>query len=462
MIVSVSNHSASPECQAPLFRLQQTAIAKNYPSTPPKEGIAFQGTIQIPGDKSISHRALMLGAIAEGETQVQGLLLGEDPRSTASCFRAMGADISELNSDLVTIKGVGLGNLQEPADILDCGNSGTTMRLMLGLLAAHSDRFFAVTGDSSLRSRPMSRVIKPLQTMGAKIWGRKDHTLAPLAVQGQRLNPAHYHSPVASAQVKSCILLAGLLADGKTTVTEPALSRDHSERMLRAFGAEIEVEPETHSVTVTGQPKLVGQKIIVPGDISSAAFWLVAASILPGSDLLIENVGVNPTRTGILEVLVQMGADITRENERLVAGEPVADLRVRASQLQGTTIGGEVIPRLIDEIPIIAVAAAFAEGKTIIRDAAELRVKESDRLSAMAVQLNRMGAAVEELPDGLEIVGGQSLVGAELESYGDHRIAMSLAIAALNSQSVSKIYGAEAAAISYPSFFPTLQQLCQI
>ena len=429
---------------------------------PPTEGIAFQGTIQIPGDKSISHRALMLGAIAEGETQVQGLLLGEDPRSTASCFRAMGADISELNSDLVTIKGVGLGNLQEPTDILDCGNSGTTMRLMLGLLAAHSDRFFAVTGDSALRSRPMSRVIKPLQTMGAKIWGRKEHTLAPLGVQGQRLNPTHYHSPVASAQVKSCILLAGLLAHGKTTVTEPALSRDHSERMLRAFGAEIEVESATHSVTVTGQPKLVGQKIVVPGDISSAAFWLVAASILPGSKLLIENVGVNPTRTGILEILDKMGADITRENERLVAGEPVADLRVRASQLQGTTIGGEVIPRLIDEIPIIAVAAAFAEGKTIIRDAAELRVKESDRLSAMAVQLERMGAAVEELPDGLEIVGGQSLVGTELKSYGDHRIAMSLAIAALNSDGRSKIYGSEAAAISYPSFSPTLQQLCQI
>ena len=429
---------------------------------PPQEGIAFQGTIQIPGDKSISHRALMLGAIAEGKTQVEGLLLGEDPRNTASCFRAMGADISELNSDLVTINGVGLGNLEEPTDILDCGNSGTTIRLMLGLLAAHSDCFFSVTGDSSLRSRPMSRVIKPLQAMGAKIWGRRNDTLAPLAIQGQRLNPTHYHSPVASAQVKSCVLLAGLLAEGKTTVTEPALSRDHSERMLKAFGAEIEVEPQTHSVTVTGQPKLVGQKIIVPGDISSAAFWLVAASILPGSDLLIENVGVNPTRTGILEVLDKMGADITRENKRLVAGEPVADLRVRASQLRGTTIDGEVIPRLIDEIPIIAVAAAFAEGKTIIRDAAELRVKESDRLSAMAVQLERMEATVEELSDGLEIEGSESLIGAELESYGDHRIAMSLAIAALNSRSVSKIYGAEAAAVSYPSFFPTLQKLCQI
>ena len=267
-------------------------------------------------------------------------------------------------------------------------------------------------------------------------------------------------SPIASAQVKSCVLLAGLLAEGNTTVTEPALSRDHSERMLRAFGAAVTVNPETHSVTVAGRPHLVGQEIAVPGDISSAAFWLVAAAIGSGSELLLENVGVNPTRTGILEVLQEMGADIVWKNERVVAGEPVADLLVRSGQLSACNIGGALIPRLIDEIPILAVAAAFARGTTTIRDAAELRVKESDRLTAIAVQLSRMGAKITELPDGLEITGGFALQGAELESYDDHRIAMSLAIAALNASRRSVIQGAEAAAISYPDFFPTLQQVC--
>ena len=286
----------------------------------PQSGLSLQGKIRVPGDKSISHRALMLGALASGETQIQGLLLGEDPRSTASCFRAMGAEISPLNTELVKVKGIGLGQLQEPVDILDAGNSGTTIRLMLGILASHPGRFFTVTGDSSLRSRPMSRVVKPLQQMGAQIWGRNNNSLAPLAIQGQNLKPIHYQSPIASAQVKSCVLLAGLMTEGKTTVTEPALSRDHSERMLRAFGAELSVDPETKSVTVTGQAQLHGQKVVVPGDISSAAFWLVAGAIVPGSNLLIENVGVNPTRTGILEALEMMGADIQLENERTVAG----------------------------------------------------------------------------------------------------------------------------------------------
>jgi 3-phosphoshikimate 1-carboxyvinyltransferase len=427
----------------------------------PVSGISLQGHLRVPGDKSISHRALMLGAIAQGETQIQGLLLGEDPRSTASCFRSMGAQISELNPEQVIIQGIGLGQLQEPMDVLNAGNSGTTLRLMLGLLASHPGRFFTVTGDSSLRSRPMSRVVKPLQEMGAKIWGRQGTTLAPLAIQGQALKPIHYQSPIASAQVKSCILLAGLMTQGQTTVTEPALSRDHSERMLKAFGAELSIDPQTHSVTVTGPAQLQGQTVIVPGDISSAAFWLVAGAIVPGSELVIENVGVNPTRTGVLEALEMMGADIELENQRVVAGEPVADLRVRHGRLQGCKIAGDLIPRLIDEIPILAVAAVFAQGTTVIRDAAELRVKESDRIAVMASQLNRMGARVTELPDGLEITGGTPLVGTDVDSHADHRIAMSLAIAALNATDTTTIHGAEAAAISYPDFTTTLQQLCR-
>ncbi|MEP0872830.1 3-phosphoshikimate 1-carboxyvinyltransferase [Trichocoleus desertorum AS-A10] len=445
---------------APIVTLTTAENQHQLTIAQPTAGLALQGRVQIPGDKSISHRALMLGALAEGETQIQGLLLGEDPCSTASCFQAMGAKISELNTELVRVQGIGLGNLQEPVDVLNAGNSGTTLRLMLGILASHPDRFFTVTGDSSLRSRPMSRVVKPLQQMGAQIWGRQGGALAPLAVQGQALKPTHYHSPIASAQVKSCILLAGLMTEGQTTVTEPALSRDHSERMLRAFGAELTVDPETKSVTVTGPARLQGQTVIVPGDISSAAFWLVAGAIVPGSELWVENVGVNPTRTGVLDALEMMGADITLENQRIVAGEPVADLHVRHSILKACEIKGDIIPRLIDEIPILAVAAAFAQGTTVIRDAEELRVKESDRIAVMAAQLNRMGAQVTELPDGLEITGGAALQGAEVDSHTDHRIAMSLAIAALNATGTTTIHRAEAAAISYPNFTSTLQQIC--
>jgi 3-phosphoshikimate 1-carboxyvinyltransferase len=401
----------------------------------------------------------MLGALAAGETVIHGLLLGEDPRSTAACFRAMGAEITELDSVEVRVKGIGLGNLAEPIDVLDAGNSGTTMRLMLGILASHPGRFFMVTGDGSLRSRPMSRVIQPLTTMGATIWGRKSHSLAPLAIHGQELKPFHYHSPIASAQVKSCVMLAGLMADGQTTVTEPALSRDHSERMLRAFGAQVDVDPETHSVTVTGHPTLRGQTVIVPGDISSAAFWLVAGAIVPGSNLLVQNVGVNPTRTGILEALEMMGADITWENQREVAGEPVADIRVKHGPLKACRIAGDIIPRLIDEIPILAVAAAFAEGTTVFQDAEELRVKESDRITVMANQLNAMGARVTELPDGMEVTGGHPLTGTEVDSFTDHRIGMSLAIAALRSAGTTTIHRAEAASISYPTFVETLAQV---
>jgi 3-phosphoshikimate 1-carboxyvinyltransferase len=445
---------------AAVVTLKSTEHQQDLIIQKPTSGVSLQGHLRVPGDKSISHRALMLGAIAQGETTIEGLLLGEDPRSTAACFRALGAEISELNTELVKVRGIGLGQLQEPVDVLNAGNSGTTLRLMMGLLASHPGRFFTVTGDSSLRSRPMSRVVKPLQQMGAQIWGRQNNSLAPLAIQGQSLQPIHYHSPIASAQVKSCILLAGLMTEGQTTVTEPALSRDHSERMLKAFGAELQVDPETHSVTITGQASLQGQSVIVPGDISSAAFWLVAGATVPGSELCVENVGVNPTRTGVLEALAMMGADITLENQREVAGEPVADLRVRYGQLKACEISGDLIPRLIDEIPVLAVAAVFAQGTTVIRDAAELRVKESDRIAVMAAELNRLGAKVTELPDGLEITGGTSLTGTEVDSHTDHRITMSLAIAALNASGNTTIHGAEAAAISYPNFTTTLQQLC--
>ncbi|MCL2925341.1 MAG: 3-phosphoshikimate 1-carboxyvinyltransferase [Trichodesmium sp. MAG_R04] len=426
----------------------------------PKSGLSLKGNISIPGDKSISHRALMLGAMAQGQTNIQGLLLGEDPHSTAKCFSLLGANISQLNSELVQVHGVGLSNLKEPSGVLDCGNSGTTMRLMLGILASHPEYFFAVTGDSSLVQRPMSRVIQPLTQMGGQIWGRKGNSLAPLAIKGKKLRPIHYYSPIASAQVKSCILFAGLMVEGKTTVTETSLSRDHSERMLKAFGAEIKVDPETNSVTVTGPAQLKGQDVVVPGDISSAAFWLVAAAIVPGSELVIENVGVNPTRTGILEVLEIMGVNIIQENYRIMAGEPVANLRVRYSSLKACEISGSIIPRLIDEIPILAVAAMFAEGTTVIRDAAELRVKESDRLAVMATQLQKLGARVMELPDGLEITGGISIIGTDVESNGDHRVAMSLAIAALNGTGITNIHQAEAARISYPNFAKTLEQIC--
>ncbi|MGB8698460.1 MAG: 3-phosphoshikimate 1-carboxyvinyltransferase [Thermosynechococcaceae cyanobacterium] len=443
-------HSADTAAAAATWQVQPSGLT----------GRGLQGTIQIPGDKSISHRALMLGALAQGETQIRGLLLGEDPRSTAACFRALGAQISDLNTELVTVQGIGLGNLKEPDAVLDAGNSGTTLRLMLGILASHPDRLFTVTGDASLRSRPMGRVVNPLRQMGAQIWGRRGDTLAPLAIRGQVLQPMHYYSPIASAQVKSALLLAGLMAEGRTTVTEPALSRDHSERMLRAFGVQVEADPDTCSATVVGPAQLQGQSVIVPGDISSAAFWLVAGAIVPNSHLFIENVGVNPTRTGILDVLQRMGADITLENVREAAGEPVADLRVRSSALKACTIEGNLIPRLIDEIPILAVAATVAQGTTAIRDAAELRVKESDRLAAMASQLNRMGAQVTEQPDGLEIKGGQTLTGAEVDSFADHRIAMSLAIAALIATGTTVIKRAEAAAISYPTFADTLKRLC--
>lgn len=422
-------------------------------------GLPLRGHIQVPGDKSISHRALMLGSLAEGETVIEGLLLGEDPRSTAACFQALGAKISPLNTQRVVVQGIGLDQMQEPHDVLNAGNSGTTLRLMLGILAGQGGQFFAVTGDDSLRSRPMKRVVEPLRQMGAHIWGRQGGSLAPLAVQGQALKGIHYHSPIASAQVKSCLLLAGLLAAGETLVTEPMLSRDHSERMLKAFGADLDSDPQTYTTRIRGGSRLRGQRVVVPGDISSAAFWLVAGSVVPDSEIVISNVGVNPTRTGIVDVLGAMGAEVQLLRLREVAGEPIADLQVRSAPLKGCTIAGSLIPRLIDEIPILAVAAACAEGTTVIRDAAELRVKESDRLSAMAQELGRLGAKVTELPDGLEIRGGSRLQGGVVHSHGDHRIAMSLVIAGLVAGGTTEVVGAESIGISYPGFLETLASL---
>ncbi|MEN9214338.1 MAG: 3-phosphoshikimate 1-carboxyvinyltransferase [Gloeomargarita sp. DG02_5_bins_242] len=423
----------------------------------PHPDLTLRGTIPVPGDKSVSHRALMLGCLAQGTTRIQGILASADPQSTAQCLRDLGHQITPLTAPEVEIRP---GEWQEPLQVLDCGNSGTTMRLLLGLLAGRAGQFFTLTGDDSLRRRPMQRVITPLSQMGAQIWGRQAGTRAPLAVQGQVLKPIHYDSPIASAQVKSAILLAGLGCDGVTQVREPVPSRDHTERMLRAFGADITWEQGT--VTLQGGAQLRGQTVVVPGDISSAAFWLVAGAITPGADIVITDVGVNPSRTGILEVLEAMGARITCQRQRLVAGEPLADIHVQASPLTGVAVGGALIPRLIDEIPILTVAAAFARGKTVIRDAAELRVKESDRLLAMATQLNRLGVKVEEHPDGLTIFGSaQPLVGSELHTYDDHRIAMALAIAALNAQGVSRLSPSDCVQISYPQFWETLQNLCQ-
>lgn len=416
----------------------------------------LRGEITVPGDKSISHRSIMLGSLASGTTEVHGFLQGEDSLATLQAFRAMGIAIAELGDGRLRIEGRGLHGLQEPADVLDCGNSGTTMRLMLGLLSGQA--FFSVlSGDQYLRRRPMKRVVGPLSTMGARIWGRNDGELAPLAIQGGPLQAAAYDSPIASAQVKSALLLAGLYADGETTVREPHLSRDHSERMLRYFGAE--VRPFAGGVTITGGAQLSGQEVFVPGDISSAAFFLVAALITPGSELLIRNVGVNPTRSGIIDILRQMGGSIELLEPRERSGEPVADLLVRSSDLHGIEIGGALVPRAIDEFPVISVAACFAEGVTTIRDARELRVKETDRIAAMCQALNAVGGRVEAREDGMVVQGLAELGGGTVASCGDHRIAMSMAIAALRSSAAITIADTDCTETSFPGFWQLLQQL---
>ncbi len=417
----------------------------------------LRGDISVPGDKSISHRAVMLGALAEGETVIENFLPGEDCLSTIDCFRKLGIEIEGPREGVVRVSGRGLDGLREPEDILDAGNSGTTMRLLLGILAGQ--HFFSViTGDDSLRSRPMARVTGPLIKMGASIDGRREGSCAPLSVRGGSLSAVSHVSPVASAQVKSALLLAGLFADGRTSVTEPYRSRDHTEKMLKHFGAVLEIDDKT--VYISGRPRLKGQKLRVPGDISSAAFLITAAALLPGSDLTIRGVGVNQTRSGIIDALEMMGADIEKLNPREDGGEPVADIRVRyGGRLRGVNIGGEMIPRLIDEIPVLAVAAAAAEGKTEIRDAAELKVKESNRIAAAARLMSGFGAVVAELEDGLTIRGGSFMEGCFCDSQGDHRIAMAAAVAGLLAGGKTVVRGAECIDVSFPGFGEILRNI---
>lgn len=416
---------------------------------------ALCGAVTVPGDKSISHRAIMLGALADGDTHITGFLMGEDCLSTISCFEKMGVSI-DVSDQEVVVHGTGLHGLQAPTELLYTGNSGTTTRLLCGILSGQP---FSSTlnGDASIQKRPMGRIIQPLRLMGAHIDG-KDGNLCPLTIHPSALTGITYTLPVASAQLKSAILLAGLFAEGQTTVIEPAASRDHTERMLRGLGAVIETADKV--ITLTPPKTLRAMNIIIPGDISSAAYFLVAGLILPNSDITIRNVGINPTRTGILDVLEAMGANIEKQAMRGDV-EPVCDLRVRSSQLHGTVIGGDIIPRLIDELPVLAVAAAFADGETVIRDAQELKVKESNRIAAMTTELSRAGADAEETDDGMIIRGGKPLHGATFASYADHRIAMSMAVCALACEGASSIDDPACVAISYPTFFQTLEELQQ-
>ena len=411
-------------------------------------GKPFQSVISVPGDKSISHRSVMIGSIANGITTVENFLPGQDCMSTVSCMRQLGVEIEALSPTSLKIHGRGLRGLIEAGDYLDVGNSGTTIRLLSGLLAGQ-DFFTVLTGDASIRRRPMARVAIPLREMGARIWGRGGGRLAPIAIQGEPLHGIHYQSPVASAQVKSAVLLAGLYANGETSVTEPALSRDHSERMLAGFGAGIKVD----GLTVTLTPgELKAQQVFVPGDISSAAFFLVAAAIVPGSKITVQNMGLNPTRTGILDVLTAMGARIEIHNERIISGESLGDVSVESDGLIATEIAGDLIPRLVDEIPVLAVAAAMAEGVTVIRDAGELKVKESNRLETVATELRRFGVDINETEDGLLIKGGQKYQGAVCESYHDHRIAMAFCVAGLVAEGPVAIDDCSNVATSFPGF----------
>ncbi|NLM13937.1 MAG: 3-phosphoshikimate 1-carboxyvinyltransferase [Epulopiscium sp.] len=419
----------------------------------PKDKI--NGEITVPGDKSISHRAIMLGSIAEGITEVTGFLMGADCLSTIECFRALGIHI-EVNEKKVLVHGKGLLGLSQPSNVLDVGNSGTTIRLMTGILSAQS--FSSdITGDASIQKRPMLRVVDPLREMGAKIDGKEGGKYCPLHIEGQALKGIHYKLPVASAQVKSAILLASLYAAKETTVIEPAPSRNHTEIMVNYFGGNI--TQKGNAIISSPVKKLTGQYIEVPGDISSAAYFIAAALILPNSELLIKNVGVNPTRDGIITVFKHMGGNIELINQRTQCGEPVADILVRSSNLHGIEIGGSLIPKLIDEIPVIAAAACYAQGITIIKDAQELKVKESNRIQTMVSELKKMGASIVETDDGMIIEGNGTLKGAEVESYHDHRVAMSLAIAALKAEKETNILNSGCVSISFPDFFSYLEKL---
>lgn len=408
------------------------------------------GRVRVPGDKSISHRAALIGAIASGPTSIRGFLRAQDCLRTLACLSELGVTIED-GSDRIVVHGLGL-RLQRPGGVLDAGNSGTTMRLLAGVLAGQPFSS-EVTGDASLRARPMDRIIEPLMKMGARVEAMGGGRYPPLRITGGRLRGIDYRVPVASAQVKSAVLLAGLQAEGETTVIEPVATRDHTEQMLEAFGAR--VRRHADAVTVAPGP-LAGREIAVPGDISSAAFLLVAAAARPGSEITVEGVGVNPTRTGVLEVLKAMGADVVIDAQGASSGEPVAAVTVRGRRLRAVSIGGEIVPRVIDELPVLCVAAAAAEGETVITGAAELRVKESDRIGAMARGLRALGIAVEERPDGMMIRGGR-IHGGRVESEGDHRVAMALAVAGLLASERVTVAGAEAIDVSFPEFIQTLQ-----
>ncbi len=415
----------------------------------------LKGTVTIPGDKSISHRAVMFGSLAEGTTEITHFLKGADCLSTIACFRQMGISIEE-KKDCILVHGKGLHGLSAPSSMLDTGNSGTTTRLISGILSGQPFES-VLNGDASIQKRPMGRIITPLSQMGANITSLKGNGCAPLKIAPASLKGIHYQSPVASAQVKSAILLAGLYADGITSVTEPALSRNHTELMLSAFGAKVSSEGTTASIC--SAPRLVGQKIEVPGDISSAAYFIAAALMVPGSEVLIQNVGINPTRDGILRVCQEMGADITLLNQKEGSGEPSCDLLVKYSELKPASIGGDLIPTLIDEIPILAVLAAHAQGTTLIKDAQELKVKESNRIDTVVNALKAMGADVYATEDGMMIHGGTPLHGAVIDSFLDHRIAMSFAVAALCASGETTILGRECVDISYPDFYKDLASL---
>lgn len=414
----------------------------------------IKGEIAVPGDKSISHRAVILSSIAQGTAKVKNFLFAEDTLNTVKAFKSMGISIEKEPGGGLIIKGNGLYGLKEPDNVLDLGNSGTGLRLLSGLLSGQ-DFFSVLTGDESLRNRPMGRVVRPLREMGARIDGRNNGELAPLVIRGTRLRPIRYNLPIPSAQVKSSLLLAGITVEDETVITEPTTSRDHTERMLAYLEAEIITEGL--SVRIKGPGTMKARDIEVPGDISSASFFIVAALLLPDSELLIKDVGINPTRTEVLKILREMGANIRLIGGRNMGEEPVADLYVRSSRLKGIEIRGELVPKTIDEFPILCIAGALSEGETIIRDARELRVKETDRIAAMAAELRKMGCEVEEFPDGMRIVGRERLRGAPCRSYGDHRVAMALAIAGLRAEGETVIEDTLCVNTSFPGFFELLE-----
>jgi 3-phosphoshikimate 1-carboxyvinyltransferase len=417
----------------------------------------LEGEVVLPGDKSISHRAAILNSLAKGKARIDNFAPGRDCLATVRCLKALGVKITReglRDWHTLLVSGTGEDGLQEAVNVLDAENSATTMRLLGGLLAGQA--FLSViNGDTSLRNRPMGRLIEPLRLMGAEIWGRGQDSFAPLVIKGGKLRGIDFTLPIPSAQVKSAILLAGLFARGNTVLRQTIPSRDHTERMLKRMGASLESEGNSISLLPPNSP-LVSVNLRIPGDISSAAYFLIAGVIHPSARIVIKDIGINPTRTGIIDVLLAMGAKLKINNERLEAGEPLADIVVESSELKGIEVGGDIIPRLIDEIPVLAVAGCVAKGKTIIRDAGELRVKESDRIATVASELSRLGAKMEPLPDGMVIYGGRVLSGTEVDSHFDHRLAMSMAIAGLIAKGETTIKHAQAAQVSYPNFWQTL------